>query len=215
MFQHSAISESPAELVRTPSTPASIDLAYRSIKLERVAASYCIDAVFFFRASKPDWIWNSLTSLSLTCRLFLDQESSPEIVALLSSIGAIATRMPKLQMLNIWHGVKRQACAFKYILSNNQATIAWCGTWELPFEENIISVWQDLAKLRTGNDIMMSTYQRLNSQDITSHAAAIRMLGLSDYVIHSASLEEIARESEFCYIPPTTGLYAYLETLIG
>jgi hypothetical protein len=191
-----------AELIRTPSTNASAALACKSLSLEKVSSSYFTDAVPFFKAAISSWIWDSLTSLSLTCQLFLDSSNSTSIVVLLGNIGSVSQRMPKLQLLDIWYGMKRHACAFKYRLMNNRAIIGWCGIWELVIaEESILSTWQDFARLRTSNDILVDAYQKLNSEAITSHAAAIRLLGVGEHVIHPASLEEINRESRFYFSP--------------
>ncbi|KND92322.1 hypothetical protein TOPH_03122 [Tolypocladium ophioglossoides CBS 100239] len=56
----------PPELVRTPSSAVGATLTKRSLSLGRLSASYIVDAEDFFKASDTTWIWNSLTSMSLT-----------------------------------------------------------------------------------------------------------------------------------------------------
>ncbi|KAL7914050.1 hypothetical protein GGI35DRAFT_490387 [Trichoderma velutinum] len=192
-----------SELIRTPSSSISFELANRSQALEKVSASYLVDAVQFFGHINDNWTWDRLTSLSLTCQLLNDSANWEQIVELLSKVGIICQRMPKLRLLNIWHGMKGTACAFKYRRLDHRAVIVWCGTWELTIERNIVRAWQKVALLHIGFGacILVGSYQRLNPDDIRSHAAAIRLLGLAEQVIHPASLEEIDRESDLYTLP--------------
>jgi len=61
-FSHIDV-ESPirSELIKTPSPSVRAALARRSVNLERLFASYIIDARDFF---EPNWIWDNLTSLA-------------------------------------------------------------------------------------------------------------------------------------------------------
>jgi hypothetical protein len=189
------------ELIRTPSRFTSSTLAYKSIGLENLAGSYSIDAVPFFNAIGYFWAWQNLKRLSLTCQLLLSHINYAAIIQLLVRVGRILLRMPKLQLLDIWHGVRYRACAFKHRVISNRITITWCGTWELALmtEESILNIWQRLMRAHSRDNFSVSMYQWLDSQLITSHAAAIRLLGISELVIHPASLEEISRESRFYF----------------
>jgi hypothetical protein len=184
------------ELIRTPSPSVSAALAYRSVGLERLFASYMIDAKDFFKASEPNWIWNNLTSLALTSRLLtLYKPHSSAINEMLVDAGTVALRMPKLRTMEIWNGMKRYACAFRYQVTASSTTIGWCGTWNLELDMDVVDVWKKVAIRHTRHELSVLVSQSLDKQDIKSHGAAIRELHLSE-VIHPISLEQILRESK-------------------
>ncbi|KAL7930176.1 hypothetical protein V8C35DRAFT_330726 [Trichoderma chlorosporum] len=196
---------SSSELLRISSArqAASSGLAHRSVWLEQVTGCYSVDAVPFFKAARVLWTWSVLTTLSLTCTLFTKPERQDEIVALLARIGMVAQGMSQLQTLDIWDGRRHHAAAFRHRVTDGIITISWRGTWELNLgakEQEIIALkWQDLARVQGKRSLYIGTYRPVESKDVTSHAAAIRLLEIDQNVIHPASLEEISRETKYYY----------------
>lgn len=103
--------------------------------------------------------------------------------------------MPSLETLEIWNGMKRNACVFRYRLTKSQATLGWCGTFYLTLEPDVLDLWEKVALLHSGHELVVLAHQSLAKEDITSHAAAIRALQLGEGVIHPESLDQITRES--------------------
>ncbi|KAL7908067.1 hypothetical protein GGI35DRAFT_53088 [Trichoderma velutinum] len=183
---------------------SSTSLARKGVLLEQLTACYSVDAVPFFQAVNFRGTWPNLTTLSLTCSLFSMPERRHEIAALLQIIGMVAQRMPLLQTLDIWFAIRHHAAAFKHRVTDKLITISWQGTWDLDLEaqehEIITTAWQAITRLRGNNSLYVGTYRPMKSEDVTSHAAAIRLLEIGQNVIHQASLEEISRETGY-YFP--------------
>lgn len=171
-------------------------LAFRSIFLERLFASYMVDAWDFFKACQPLWVWENLTLLSLTSRRLTLRNPDPSTInTMLLEAGQTALRMPKLQTMEIWSGVKRHACAFRYEVAADATTISWCGTWDLELSQDVVDAWTQVARKYSRHELSVLASRILDTQDITSHAAAIRDLKLHD-VLHPVSWLQILRESE-------------------
>jgi hypothetical protein len=98
------------EYSRTPCPSVGAALTQRSISLERLSASFMIEAKHFYKACEPSWMWNDLRHLALTSRLLTSRTPSTHICAMLMAAGAAGLRMPSLERLEIWHGMKRNAC---------------------------------------------------------------------------------------------------------
>jgi len=186
----------PPELVKTPNPSIGAALAYRSVGLERLFASYMVDANDFLKACKPNWMWDKLTALTLTSNLLPLCNPQPfAINQMLVNAGTAALRMPQLRKMVIWNGMKRNACAFRYQVTANSTTLGWCGTWDLELDVDVLNVWREATLRHTRHELSVLTSRSLDKQDIGSHAAAIRELNLNE-VIHPVSLEQILRESE-------------------
>jgi hypothetical protein len=183
---------------------ASVTLACQSISFEQLTGCYSVDAVPFFQAVDFRWAWPSLTTLSLTCSLFAMPEKCDEIATLLERVGMAAQRMPQLQTLDIWYGMRHHAAAFRHRVTDSLIIISWQGTWDLNLEAQedgiIATAWKTLAKLQGNRVLYIATYRPVKMEDVTSHAAAIRLLEIGRSVIHPASLEEISRETKY-YFP--------------
>ena len=191
----------PPEFVRTPWPCVGAALAYTSFGLEKLSVSYMIDAKDFFaacRAPQPcNKTWDKLTSLSLTSRLLTvrkPKDPSP-IIDMLLDAGAVALRMPKLRTMEIWNGMKRNACTFRYQVTTTSTTLSWRGTWHLELDSGVVDVWEKVALRFTRNKLSALMSEILDKQDIKSHAHAVHELKLTAQVAHPVSLEQIKRES--------------------
>ncbi|KAH6854567.1 hypothetical protein B0I37DRAFT_422169 [Chaetomium sp. MPI-CAGE-AT-0009] len=117
--------------------------ALASLKLEHLAASFIVDARYFFEI-EPSWAWPNLTSLALTSTLLVPGEDSTEIEAVLRAAAAAAMKMPRLETMEIWNGRRGLAALFKYqaLRDLRKAVITWRGTWELAIEPSTIRAWK-------------------------------------------------------------------------
>lgn len=184
------------EFIRTPHPPVSEALAQRSCTLENLFASYMVDGEDFFKACKLEWVWNNLTSIALTSRLLsLCKPRFSAVNDMLVNAGIAALRMPRLRTLEIWNGMKRHACAFRYRVTETSTTVEWWRTWDLEIHLDIAEVWRKVALRKTRNELLILPSQMLRKQDVTSHGAAIRELKLGE-VLHPISLKQILMESE-------------------
>ncbi|KAM7223297.1 hypothetical protein V8F06_001174 [Rhypophila decipiens] len=105
------------------------EFARTSLKLDQLSASFIIEAEHFLTACKPSWTWPNLTTLSLTSQLLAPDVDPAKVNQLLTSAAEVATRMPKLERLEIWNGRRGLAMLFKYqILSDGRAVITRRGT---------------------------------------------------------------------------------------
>lgn len=80
----------------------SIALAAASLTLETLAASYLVEARFFYQAVQPHWVWPHLTSLSMTSELLAYGRSWELAERMLIRAADVATQMPELRCLEIW-----------------------------------------------------------------------------------------------------------------
>jgi hypothetical protein len=131
------------DIIRNPSPAISRMVALTSLKLEHLAASFMIDASYFFEM-EPSWEWPNLTSLVITSELLAPNENPVKIGSMLQAAAAAALKMPQLETMEIWNGQKGLAALFKYHAFRNvqQAIITWRGTWELVMEPSTILAWE-------------------------------------------------------------------------
>jgi hypothetical protein len=194
------------ELVRTPTPVISIALAHLSLRLEKLHASFMVEAWDFFDACQGDCRWDNLMSLSLTSKLLTvrrpDSEGMGAIKSLLLRAGQAALRMPKLKSLAIWNGARDCACAFKYEVQNGTSQISWRGTWVYLLnpdgEGEYELAWQKVAAQHTNHGLNIPRAGWIHERSIRSHADAIVALDLCE-VVDPVSLEQIRRESQITF----------------
>ncbi|KAI1771137.1 hypothetical protein F4818DRAFT_454807 [Hypoxylon cercidicola] len=181
------------ENVRTPNALVACTLAYRSVHLEELYASYIIDASHFFVIPDSTWEWPNLKSISLTDHHLTDSPGSARrIQRMLRNAGRAAFNMPNLERMEIWNGMARQAGVFRYQVSDGVAIVSWTGTWRMDLNREALAAWRRVARKHPK---YIMTSQRLEQVDIMSHADAIEQLGINPKVIHPVSLEQIQRET--------------------
>ncbi|KLP20230.1 uncharacterized protein LW94_3232 [Fusarium fujikuroi] len=171
----------------------SENLARTSLRLRELAVSFIIDAINFFRACKRVWVWNDLQSLSLTSNLILQdgKEKKQRIDGLLIAAAKLVLRMPNLTTMVLWNGGTGRACAFIYTRAKHYAHITWRGTWDLEISQQVLQVWEDVAKLHSLE--LRAKHERLR-ETIRSHGDAIFHLNLPCQVIEPTSLWQIRME---------------------
>lgn len=188
---------SPCESTRTPKPSVSQLAASASLNLEHFAASFIVDASYFFKI-EPAWQWPNLTTIALTSNLLHPNEKPTKIEDMLRLAGKVALKMPQLEIMEIWNGRKRLAGLFQYKAARDtkQATITWRGTWNLNIGTPLVEAWEAVAH-QFGGCMLNFARDRLNAADIKSHGDAIRHLKLSCQIIRPISLEQILTEQMF------------------
>lgn len=187
----------PCENTRTPKPSVSRLAASASLNLEHFAASFIVDAGYFFKI-EPAWQWPNLTTIALTSKLLHPNEKPTKVGDMLRLAGEVALKMPQLEIMEIWNGRKRLAGLFQYKAARDtkQATITWRGTWNLHIGAPVIEAWEAVAR-QFGGWRLDFARDRLDAADIKSHGDAIRNLKLSCQIIRPISLEQILTEQLF------------------
>ncbi|KAL7920354.1 hypothetical protein ACQKWADRAFT_328797 [Trichoderma austrokoningii] len=166
-------------------------VALASLGLEHLAASFIVDASYFFKI-EPSWEWPNLTSLALTSKLLTPDENPNEIGVLFQAAVTKAMKMPRLETMEIWNGRRGLAALFKYqaFRSTQHATITWRGTWDFTMEPSTVRAWEDVIHRQTGDWRLYLVQDRLSEADIKSHDDAIHHLKLSSQVVRPISLQK-------------------------
>ncbi|KAF9771350.1 hypothetical protein IL306_011009 [Fusarium sp. DS 682] len=175
-------------------------LAEKSLDLAEVAISFVSDAKLFFSTCKPGWTWARLQSLVLTSELFVPGANPKFVSTLLQRAAQLALRMPCLQTLVLWNGRRGYASAFTYNRDKLTASITWCSTWDLDFDDETVRAWEEVAR-KHGECELWTEKRHLESKKILSHGHAIRLLELPPQVIDPVSRWQIEKEYEVENIP--------------
>ncbi|EHK40691.1 uncharacterized protein TrAtP1_004022 [Trichoderma atroviride] len=188
-----SIMDSRFKSIRTPSTALSRILSKVSLNFESLSGSFMVDACEFFNAhGQSSQEWPNLTLLVLTSQLLTPQQSHTDIIDMLQRAGCAATRMPKLETMEIWNGRKKLAAHFKYELmkEDRSAIITWKGTWGLTLQPSVVEIWEAVTTRRGGFRLDI-VYETLDSDTIRSHGDAIIGLEVSERVVRPISLQQI------------------------
>lgn len=189
---------SPCESTRTPKPSVSLLAASASLNLEHLAASFIVDAGYFFKI-EPAWQWPNLTTIALTSNLLHPNEKPTKIEDMLRLAGEVALKMPQLEIMEIWNGRKRLAGLFQYKVARDtkQATITWRGTCNLDIGTPVVEAWEAVVR-QFGGWRLNFARDRLDATDIKSHGDAIHDLKLSCQIIRPIpSLDQILTEQMF------------------
>jgi len=167
----------PPEPVRTSCSSAGATIAWRSLRLEKLAAYFVVEAEDFFKARQPEWIWHNLKSLTLTSQLLahvstsslasaetlvvsgddsLQTPSLARINEMLVEAGAAALQMPSLETMEIWSEWKRNACVFRYQSTAGLTTRRWCDPGGLELDSAVVDAWKRVAKLNSRHEFIVS-----------------------------------------------------------
>ncbi|KAL8754825.1 MAG: hypothetical protein Q9199_004068 [Rusavskia elegans] len=181
--------------VRTADVALSEALAQASLDFQQLSASFIVDARWFLRAPQPTWVWNQLTSLVLTSRVLVPQESHAVVNDLLQAAATAAMKMPRIKSMELWNGGRGFACVFRYQSSGGirPAKILWRGNWILPLGHRTVSAWETVAGQHAQCDLRVSK-ELLDADSINSHGDAIHHLGLLEPVLRPVSLWQIRKE---------------------
>lgn len=172
-----------------------------SLFLEKLSASYIIEANDFFRNTQSDWVWENLTSLTLTSELLAEDGCHLRATNMLANAAGAALQMPRLQRMEIWYGGFRTAALFRYAVSESGTSIRWHGTWELQLQRRLVDAWRAVAELHTTNELVVRESRFLDGSGIASREGAIQVLDLSENVVHPASFGGIGKGTGKCTKP--------------
>ncbi|KAF4890839.1 hypothetical protein CGCVW01_v014352 [Colletotrichum viniferum] len=172
-----------------------------SLFLEKLSASYIIEANDFFRKTQSDWVWENLTSLTLTSELLAEDGCHLRATNMLANAAGAALQMPRLQRMEIWYGGFRTAALFRYAVSESGTSIRWHGTWELQLQRRLVDAWRAVAELHTTNELVVRESRFLDGSGIASREGAIQVLDLSENVVHPASFGGIGKGTGKCTKP--------------
>ncbi|RFU75819.1 hypothetical protein TARUN_6420 [Trichoderma arundinaceum] len=180
--------------IRTPTPNVSQAVANASLKLEHLAASFIVDASYFFFARRPSWKWPNLTWLALTSRLLTHDESPIAVDTMLrAAAAAAAMKMPNLKAMEIWNGREGLAMLFRYQLVERGAVITCRGTWEFALRPPVIQAWEAVT-LNHGGRGTVIVKELLDISSVKSHGDAIHQLEFSKPVVRPVSLWQIRME---------------------
>ena len=186
-------------------------LAKRSLELERVAVSFVADAKDFFKecASRPEWTWTKLESLSLTSRLLgfaghsgtlpgrvttpLQKEKYDKMNTMLLEASAVVKRMPRLKLLEIWDSRRWRTNLFRYELDSGTATVTWKCAPQAELHGEVVEAWEAVARDMGSREFTVVS-ETLSRDPLWSHGHAIRHLGFRIPVLDPGSEAQIERE---------------------
>jgi hypothetical protein len=103
--------------------------------------------------------------------------------------------MPELQTLTMWHGERREACAFTY--RRKHGSIYWQGTRDVKLESETLEAWEKVAVKYAGR--VLTVDKNLFIEDITSHGDAVHHLGLH-HIVDRVSLQQIRAENRVSWL---------------
>ncbi|KAI9924243.1 hypothetical protein MW887_007193 [Aspergillus wentii] len=167
-------------------------LALACFTLERLSASFLVDAKQFFGGCIPGWTAFNLVSLALTSQTLHSTENPVKINDLLNQAGIAAQKMPKLKTMEIWNGGRGHGCIFGYYVTDSSTTLSWKASWGLKFQPRVIETWKSVA---VQHDLALEVSQ-IPSYTIKSHADVIKHLKLKNHVLHPVSLHQIQQETK-------------------
>ena len=174
----------------------SREIAETSLNLEHLSASFIVDARHFFQARQSTWVWNKLTSLTLTSRILSSDKDLEEINDTLQAAAVTAVKMPMLNTMELWNYGRGLACVFRYqVPRGKRPTITWRGNWDILLEPRVIQSWQAVT-LEPAASLELRVVKELLDANIhmKSHGDAIHHLGLVQ-VVHPVSLWQIQKET--------------------
>lgn len=201
--------------VRTSPPELNKSLAKASLNLVQFSASFIADAYHFFQVCQPDWVWERLTSISLTSRALSRNSNEPTINGLIERAAGVAARMPALNTLEIWNAntiepwTKKttgqrntgMATVFRYQYREHgegrlPAVITWRGTFGVHLKEHVIQAWKDVAFQRRGQRdgvfrFVMELIPNGERRKMKSVGDAVRLLQLVNEVARPVSLWQI------------------------
>ncbi len=184
-----------AEPVRESSVHVSRKLAEASLGLQHLSAAFITDACQFWEVRQPDWVWESLLTLSLTSRDLVSHGHPNDINDLLCSSAEAIKKMPRIQIMELWNSAQGHAAVFRYKSSmrGGYASIEWKGSWRLEFERRVVAAWQSVAEGGLNGNLQIKN-ELLRSPQIQSHGEAVVALKLETEVACPVSIQQIYRE---------------------
>lgn len=173
-------------------------MAKLSPSLERLTASFLVDAKDFFHACKPAFFWRDLVSLTLTSRLLEPNADPAKINAMLYAAGAAAQKMPRLRAMEIWNGRHQVVSILRYRFDNYYPALTMKSSWDLRLEPRVLEAWQGVATSCCNRKLQVDE-GRLAASDIGCHGDVVEHPLLTQDEPHPVSLKQIRIETARVY----------------
>ncbi|ATY66840.1 hypothetical protein A9K55_001098 [Cordyceps militaris] len=180
---------------RTPNPAISQKLAYASLHLTMLSASFMADAGYFFASRQGSWTWDKLTLLALTSTALTNDADPLDINNMLQDAATTALKMPRLNTMELWNGRRGMAMVFRYQRAQDgqPAIITVRGTWGFVLGIAVKQAWDVVAHRHCQGKVVVQT-SWIDPDALRCHGDAIRQLGLSTEVIRPVSLQQILSE---------------------
>ncbi|XXH03470.1 hypothetical protein Hte_009875 [Hypoxylon texense] len=167
--------------------------------LEHLSMSFLSEAQEFFHDFWPPnndislgWKWEKLVTLALTSDFLDPDQARPKVNDLLQAAGTAAQNMPKLRVMEIWHGKEvSHGCLFRYCTDDTSSTITWQSSWTMKLETRVINSWTKMVRQNTRHENVRVAYESLKMDGTQFPASVLRHLQLKDRILHSVSLRQI------------------------
>ncbi|KAG4266477.1 hypothetical protein FPRO03_01761 [Fusarium proliferatum] len=202
---YAEIYQAPA--IRVPSRAVSERLARTSLHLEILSASFMVDASRFFAAPQiqDSWTWGKLTSLALTSNVLTGDADPLHVDEMLQNAAAAASKMLRLNIMELWNGKKGVAMLFRYKRAREDGQppiITIRGTSELALGAGVVEAWDMVAYQHCHSKVVIQT-SSIDPKGIRSHGDAIYQLGLLTEVTRPVSLRQIIDENSVSRVRPS------------
>ncbi|OHF02108.1 hypothetical protein CORC01_02687 [Colletotrichum orchidophilum] len=167
-------------------------LVQGALHLEHLALCFIIEADEFLSNTLE---FRNLTSLTLTSALFIDRSADTDEAVerlmktkkLLLLAAMAASRMPKLQLIEIWNGGDGQASVFCYKVGGERAEVIWKSTQdELIVDADVLEAWRATARVHGRNELQCSV-TRLGIGGFKYYGSVLPYLESKEQVLHKVS----------------------------
>lgn len=207
MFEDSSPSLKSFVYRRSRIDAFSTSLSKASRALEKLSGALLVDASAFFSDfmpynQQPQNIapWTNLRNLALTSRTLKPREPHSDISMLLQAAGHAAAFMPKLEIMEIWHGgEENKNSIFRYKYNSGEPEISWTSDWITDFQldDDLIHCWEQMLRVVGLPHTSLTTRViRLPWCKVKTRAAAIFSLELRLDVLHPISYDQIMMEEQ-------------------
>ncbi|KAM5347328.1 hypothetical protein ACJ41O_010333 [Fusarium nematophilum] len=158
--------------------------------LEHLSISFAIDAQHFFsRTRQLDW--KGLKTMALTSDILLSR-SNAMVNELLECVAEVAKKMPKLQILEIWHCKTGEAGIFRYEKLDRSSTVTWQGTWSFDMSRLVEEAWREVFTDPVGGLYQLGTEAIcLVPEEIAGVGSVSPYLKLKKHILHDASWTQV------------------------
>ena len=175
------------------------DLARSSRNFEELHASLNVDAKDFFHAfwpgqnpkEKKGVEWKNLKYLALTSHSLNPWDYDQ----LVQAAAAAAQRMPQLEIMELWNGVKGYSCIFRYERRVDQPRIQLLSTWGGQLGAQARACWGVVARGHSSRHELQAEPFCLNASLITSHVSVLHYLVLKRRLLNETSLQQMQMEA--------------------
>ena len=182
-------------------------LAYSSRNLEKLSASFLVDARDFFPRIWPNrgsWQedletaphYPALEHLALTSQILQPKRHRREAKAMLVAAGVSAFyHMPKLKIMEIWGAGEGYSCMFRFRAGAENCEIVWRSTWDGNMN-SVFNAWRWMARNVLPQRKLTIKIWRVTWRDGQSYSDSLRSLALRREIIDPVSEFQVKWENQ-------------------